>query len=51
MTCGEVQRLLAALMLIPVRALTHLMNWSHFRRTSAARARTNHYARQAAEDG
>jgi SRSO17 transposase len=48
MTCAEVRHLLAALILIPVRALTHVLAWSRFRQLSAARARTSHYARQAA---
>jgi hypothetical protein len=48
MTCGEVSHLLAALILTPVRAVTHVLAWSRFRQLSAARARASHYARQAA---
>jgi SRSO17 transposase len=48
MTCGEISHLLAALILIPVRAHTHVLAWSRFRQLSAARARASHYARQAA---
>jgi SRSO17 transposase len=48
MTCGEVRHLLAALILIPVRAVEHVLAWSRFRQVSAARARASHYARQAA---
>lgn len=47
MTCAEVHHLFATLILIPVRALNHVLNWSRYRRTSAARARASHYARQA----
>lgn len=47
LTCGQIQHLLAALVRRPVRDLTHVLAWSLYRRTSAARARASHYTRQA----
>ena len=48
LTSSEIQHLFAALVLRPVRELAHLLTWSRYRRTSATRARTSHYTRQAA---
>jgi SRSO17 transposase len=46
-TCNEVRHLLAAVILAPLRALHHVMAWSHYRRTRAAASRQSHYTRQA----
>lgn len=47
LTCAEIRHLLAAIVLAPSRAADHVLAWSRYRRTSAARARASHYARQA----
>ena len=48
LTCNEVQRLFAALVIKPVADAAHRLRWSVWRRRHQARARTCHYRRQAA---
>jgi SRSO17 transposase len=47
LTCNEVQRLFAALVIQPVADAAHRLRWSLWRRRHQARARTCHYRRQA----
>ncbi|HEX2075604.1 MAG TPA: IS701 family transposase [Geodermatophilus sp.] len=49
LTCNEIRRLLAALVLTPARALASLYAWSIWRRRHQQRAKTSHYERQQAE--
>jgi SRSO17 transposase len=48
LTCNEIQRLFAALVIKPVADAAHRLRWSVWRRRHQARARTCHYRRQAA---
>jgi SRSO17 transposase len=48
LTCNEIQRLFAALVIKPVADAAHRLRWSVWRRQHQARARTCHYRRQAA---
>ena len=47
LTCNEIQRLFAALVIQPVADAAHRLRWSLWRRRHQARARTCHYRRQA----
>ena len=47
LTCNEIQRLFAALVIKPVADAAHRLRWSVWRRRHQARARTCHYRRQA----
>jgi SRSO17 transposase len=49
LTCNELQRLFAALVVRPLRNALHRLRWSVWRRRHQARARTCHYQRQAAQ--
>jgi SRSO17 transposase len=49
-TSNEAAHLFAALILQPVQAPAHHLDWSRWRRRHQARARTYHYQRQAAWD-
>jgi hypothetical protein len=48
LTCNELQHLLTALVLQPIRDTRHRLRWSAWRRRHQARARWCHYQRQAA---
>jgi SRSO17 transposase len=47
LTCNEIQRLFAALVIQPIADAAHRLRWSFWRRRHQARARTCHYHRQA----
>jgi SRSO17 transposase len=47
LTCNEIQRLFAALVIQPVTDAAHRLRWSLWRRRHQARARTCHYRRHA----
>jgi SRSO17 transposase len=49
LTRNEIRRLLAAA-IQPIHDIAHVLHWSNWRRQHQARARTSHYARQAAND-
>jgi SRSO17 transposase len=49
LTRHEIRRLLAAA-LAPIHGIEHVISWSTWRRQHQARARSSHYARQAAQD-
>jgi SRSO17 transposase len=48
LTCNEIQRLFAALVIRPAADAGHRLRWSLWRRRHQARARTCHYRRQTA---
>jgi SRSO17 transposase len=49
LTCNEIQRLFAALVIQPARNAWHRLRWSMWRRQHQARARACHYQRQATQ--
>jgi hypothetical protein len=49
LSCNELQRLFAALVIGPTANAAHRRHWSVWRRRHQARARTCHYQRQAAQ--
>lgn len=46
LTYNEIRHLFAALLIRPAHDLTHVLDWSHWRRTANARAQASHYTRQ-----
>jgi hypothetical protein len=48
LTCNEIARLINRLIVEPIRSLTHILRWSHWRRRHQHRARTSHYRRRPA---
>jgi SRSO17 transposase len=47
-TCNEIARLINRLSTNPIRSLTSVLRWSHWRRRHQHRARTSHYRRRPA---
>jgi hypothetical protein len=48
LTCNEIARLLNRLITNPIRPLTSVLHWSHWRRQHQHRARISHYRRRPA---
>jgi len=48
LTCSEVARLFNRLITDPIRSLTSVLRWSHWRRRHQHRAQTSHYRRRPA---
>jgi SRSO17 transposase len=48
LTCNEIARLVNRLITNPIRSLTSVLHWSHWRRRHQHRARTSHYRRRPA---
>ncbi len=48
LTCNEIARLINRLVAHPIRSLTRVLHWSHWRRQHQHRARTSHYRRRPA---
>jgi hypothetical protein len=46
LTCNEIARLLNRLIANPIRSLTSVLHWSHWRRRHQHRAQTSHYRRR-----
>jgi SRSO17 transposase len=48
LTCNEIARLINRLIVEPIRSLTRVLRWSHWRRCHQHRAQASHYRRRAA---
>jgi SRSO17 transposase len=46
LTCDEIARLLNRMIAKPIRSLTSVLHWSHWRRRHQHRAKTSHYRRR-----